>query len=97
MTKRNYKWVVADWSDLEATIPHAWDYMVGQEDVDRFVTEAFVLAALDTGISLDEFVEKNDEFYAQKRQVFENYEYLAEDSNELARLQMLLRVPAFSF
>ncbi len=94
MVNKNYKWDVVDWSDLEATIPHAWDNFVGEKDVDRFVTEAFVLASLSTGVSLQELVEKNHEFYDAKKQLFETYECIDEDNPELMRVQMLLRIPA---
>ena len=93
MVSRNYRWDVADWSTLEATIPHEWDNMVGEEDVDRFVTEALVLASLSTGISLQELVEKNSEFYAEKKQLFENVEYVTEEDSRLMRIQMLFMVP----
>ena len=93
MVSRSYKWDVADWSTLEATIPHEWDNMVGEEDVDRFATEALVLASLSTGISMLELVEKNNEFYAEKKQLFENVEFVSEDSPRLMRIQQLLVVP----
>ncbi len=93
MVSRSYRWDVADWSTLEATIPHEWDNMIGEEDVDRFVTEAIVLASLSTGISLQELVEKNNEFYAEKKQLFENYEFVSEDNPYLMRIQQLFMVP----
>lgn len=93
MRKKNYKWDVADWSDLEATIPHVWDYFVGEEDVDRFVTEAFVLASLQVGISLQELVEKNQSFFEAKKQLFENSPFIEEENPRLMRVQQLLMVP----
>ncbi len=94
MVRENYKWDVVDWSDLEATIPHAWDNFVGEKDVDRFATEAMVLASLSTGVSLQELVEKNQEFYDAKKQLFESFDCVAEDNPQLMRVEMLLKIPA---
>ena len=66
MVRKNYKWDVADWSDLEATVPHAWDNFVSEEDIDRFVAETMALVSLSTGISLQELVDN----LARPRKVF---------------------------
>lgn len=95
MIRENYKWsLVADWGDLEASIPHEWDYCVGEADIDRFATEAMVLASLSTGVSLQELVDKNYEFYQAKKQLFEEVECIREDDPRLIRVEQLLKVPA---
>ena len=95
MGRKNYKWnMVADWSDLEATIPTNWGNLVGEADIDQFANEAFALAALSTGADMRELVDMNFEFYQAKEQLFEEVECVREDDPRLIRVEQLLRVPA---
>lgn len=95
MGSKNYKWnMVADWSNLEATLSTNWGNLVREYDIDQFANEAFALAALNTGANMRELVNMNSEFYQAKEQLFEEVEGVREDDPRLIRVEQLLRVPA---
>lgn len=88
-----YEWEKADWSQLEASFPRGGEYFVGERDVEQFVADVFALAELETGITMDEFVQANMDFYEAKEELFSSIYCLDEENPRLLAVEELLRVP----
>ena len=88
-----FEWVKPDWSELEASFPRGGDFFIGERDVEQFVADAFALAELEMGISMEEFVNANMDFYEAKEELFSSIYCLDEDNPRLLAVEELLRVP----
>ncbi|MBR3249257.1 MAG: hypothetical protein IKF83_00985 [Clostridia bacterium] len=88
-----YEWAKPDWSKLEASFPRGGDFFVGEQDMEQFIADAFLAAELETGITMDEFVKVNMDFYEAKEELFNSIYCLEAENSRLLAVEELLRVP----